>query len=356
MDTTHDVHVMFGDGIGPEVVRAAQRVVEATGVSVRWHPLEAGYGVLERTGTPLPPETIEQLDQVRALLKGPMIAPKGTPPLAVRHGSETVLYPTSSLAVRSEMGIHTAVRPVRSFAGIPGARPDVNLVVVREMTEDIYVGHEHRVGSEAAEAVKIITVAASERVARMGCELARKQGRDRVTAIHKANVLKVTDGLFLESYRRVAAGYPDLRYDDLMIDAATYHLVRNPSTFQVLVCPNQYGDILSDLAAGLVGSLGLAPGANYGEDRAMFEAAHGAAPDIAGQGIANPIAMILSAAMMLDYLQEGEAAARIWQAVSDVLARSDIDALTPDLDGRGTTRGLTDAIAKHVAPYRLSAR
>lgn len=346
MTTTHDIHVMFGDGIGPEVVRAAQRVVEATGTTVRWHSLEAGYGVLERTGTPLPPETVEQLRQVRTLLKGPMIAPKGTPPVVVRHGSETVFYPSSSLAVRSEMGIYAAVRPVRSFTGVPAVRSDVDLVVVREMTEDVYVGHEHRVGANAAEAAKIITVAASERVARLGCELARRQGRNHVTAVHKANVLKITDGLFLQTYRRVVTEYPDLNCDDLMIDAAAYHLVRNPSAFQVFVCPNQYGDILSDLAAGLAGSLGLAPGANYGEGRAMFEAAHGAAPDIAGRGIANPIAMILSAAMMLDYLKETEAATRIWQAVSEVLARGESSVLTPDLGGNGTTRTMTDAIVR----------
>jgi isocitrate dehydrogenase (NAD+) len=256
-------------------------------------------------------------------------------------------YPSVNNALRRELGAYANLRPVRGYAGVSGAYDGLDLVIVREVTEDLYLGLERQVDADTAEAVKRITRPASRRIARFACDYAVRHGRRTVTAVHKANVLHRTDGLFLESVRAVAADYPGLRFDDRMVDAACYHLVKVPGQFDVLVLPNQYGDILSDLAAGLVGSLGLAPGGNFGPDVAVFEAAHGAAPDIAGRGIANPLGLILSGALLLDHLGESAAAARVRRGVELVLAEGRW--LTPDLGGRATTAELTRAVCDRLA-------
>jgi isocitrate dehydrogenase (NAD+) len=249
--------------------------------------------------------------------------------------------------LRRELGAYVNLRPIRGWAGISGAYSDLDVVIVREVTEDTYIGIERRVDDDTGEAIKRITRGATRRATRFACEYAVRHGRKRITAVHKANVLHCTDGLFLQATSEVVAGYPVLVFDDRMVDAACYLLVKQPLLFDVMVLPNQYGDIISDLVAGLVGSLGLAPGANFGPETAVFEASHGAAPDIAGQGIANPIGLILSGAMLLDHLNEDEAAERVRRGVAAVLR--DRQALTPDLGGSGSTASLTGAICREVA-------
>jgi isocitrate dehydrogenase (NAD+) len=255
-------------------------------------------------------------------------------------------HPSINNGLRRELGTYANLRPIRGWEGVSGPYSRLDIVIVREATEDTYSGLERQVDEDCAEATKRITGAASRRIARFACEYALGHGRRKVSAIHKANVLHLTDGLFLRSVREVVREFPTLEFDDTMVDAACYLLVKSPKIFDVMVLPNQYGDILSDLVAGLVGSLGLAPGANIGPGVAVFEAAHGAAPDIAGQNLANPISLILSGAMMLDHLNEFEAAERIRRGVSDVLR--DRRSLTPDLGDNGTTRGLTRAICDAI--------
>ncbi|MBI2839144.1 MAG: isocitrate/isopropylmalate dehydrogenase family protein [Acidobacteria bacterium] len=288
-----------GDGIGPEVCDAAVRVIAATGVEIEWIDALLGIPAIKEYGTPLPDGTLDKVRETGIALKGPTSTPVGE-----GHASVNV-------ALRKTLDLYANLRPVRGFDGIKSRFEGVDLVIVRENTEDLYSGLEHEVVPGVVESLKIITEKASTRIARFAFDYAASHGRKKITAIHKANIMKLSDGLFLKSVRAVAKKYPDLAYDEKIVDNASMQMVLNPSQFDVMLNENLYGDILSDLAAGLVGGLGLLPGANIGEDCAVFEAAHGSAPDIAGKDIANPTAVIMSGVMMLRHLGEIEAGDRI---------------------------------------------
>ncbi|MHB8171945.1 MAG: isocitrate/isopropylmalate dehydrogenase family protein [Thermincolia bacterium] len=326
----YNVTLIPGDGIGPEVAEAARRVMDATGVHFNWEVVEAGEGVMAQYGTPLPDYVLDSIKKNKVALKGPVTTPVG-------KGFRSV-----NVSLRQALNLYANVRPAKTFPGIISRYSGVDLVIFRENTEDLYAGVEHMVGNDAAESIKIITRAASERISRYAFEYAKREGRKKVTAIHKANIMKLSDGLFLESARKIAADYPEIEFDDVIVDAVCMHLVQNPENFDCLLLPNLYGDIVSDLCAGLVGGLGVAPGANIGEDGAVFEAVHGSAPQIAGQNKANPMALILSGAMMLGHLGEFEAANRVVKAVEDVLSEG--VALTGDLGGTAGTSQMADAI------------
>jgi isocitrate dehydrogenase (NAD+) len=343
----HEVVLIPGDGIGPEITAAAVAVLEATGVPLAWEERLAGDAARARHGEPLPAATLAAIRETGVALKGPLLAETQGGGVVVREKGREARYPSVNNALRRTLGLYANVRPIRAYPGVASPAPRLDVVVVREVTEDVYVGWEEQVGPDEARAVKRITRAASERIAAHAFDHARRHGRRRVTAAHKANVLHLTDGLFLDACRTVAAGHPDVAFDDVMIDALCLGLVRTPERFDVLVLPNQYGDIVSDLAAGLAGSLGLAPGANVGPDATVFEATHGAAPDIAGRGIANPIALVLSGAMLLDHLGEPAAAGRVRDAVARVLA--DGRDLTPDLGGSAGTARLGQALVAALA-------
>ncbi len=342
------VAVVAGNGIGPEITAATQRVLEATGLAFDWMPVAVGEAALARHGHPLPQESVRQLQDASLALKGPLLVEKLKGRLVCRHadGSEHV-YPSLNNALRRELKLFVNPRPLRGMGAISGRWANLDIVIMREVTEDVYAGVERMADADRAEAIKLTTRPAARRAARYSFEFARKNGRRRVTCAHKANVLGLTDGMFLECCREVAAEYPEIAFDDCMIDAAAYALVKTPERFDVIVTSNQYGDILSDLAAGLVGSLGLAPGANIGEAGAMFEASHGAAPDIAGKGIANPIALILSGAMLLRHVGEVRAAERVEAAVRSVVIEG--KTLTPDIGGRATTEAVAAAICERLA-------
>jgi isocitrate dehydrogenase (NAD+) len=327
---SHTVLQIPGDGIGPEVTGAARRVIDATGVRMNWLVAEAGEHVFAQTGRTIPDSTLRLVREVGVVLKGPMANP-------IAHG-----YDSPNIALRVAAGLFVNVRLAQSFKGARTHYPTANLVVIRDVTEDIYRGPAQFVGPDAAIAVKFVTRAATHRVARFAFDHARRHGRRRITVAHKAATLKETDGLFLESVREVGPEYPDITLDDCLIDALAMHLVRDPERFDILLAPNQYGDILADLCAGLIGGLGLAPGASFGENAAMFEAAHGSAPKYAGRNVVNPTALILSGALMLDHLQEAEAADRIRGAVSAVLAEG--AHTTYDLGGTAGTSEMTDAV------------
>ena len=346
-DRTQPVVVVPGDGIGPEIMDVTIRVLEATGASFTWREALAGEAARVRHGHPLPEETLTAIRNVGVALKGPLLAPKQTGRITIRQadGSE-VTYPSVNNALRRELEVFANVRPVKSFAGVRSPFPQLDVVIMREVTEDTYIGWEEMKGPDEAWAIKRITRRASERIFRYAFAYARRNGRAKVTAGHKANVLNLTDGLFLQCGRDVAAAYPDMIFDDCMVDALCLRLVTQPELVDVLVLPNQYGDILSDLCGGIAGSLGLAPGANVGDAVSFFEASHGAAPDIAGRGIANPIALILSGAMLLDHLGESEAAGRVQAAVASVLREDRW--LTPDLGGVANTAELTRAVVAAI--------
>ena len=347
----HLVTLIPGDGIGPEVADAMRLVVEATGADVEWVVEEAGAAVLEREGTPLPDRVLEQVARSRLAIKGPVTTPVGT-------GFRSV-----NVALRQELDLFAAVRPSRSLPGVPTRHRDVDLVVIRENTEDLYQGIEFERGTPQAAAlreelrrltgrtvredagltVKPISVTGARRIVRFAFEFVRSNGRRKVTLGHKANIMRFSDGLFLSIGQQEAADQPDVAFEDMQIDQLSMRLTREPETFDVLLLPNLYGDILSDLCAGLVGGLGLAAGANLGWEYAVFEPVHGSAPDIAGRGVANPIAMILSGAMLLRHVGEGDRASAIESAVDTVLERGEIR--TPDLGGRSTTREVAEAIA-----------
>jgi len=316
-------------------------VVAAAGVDISWERVDAGGEVAARYGTPLPESVLNSVRVNRVALKGPVTTPVG-------EGFGSV-----NVALRKGLNLYACLRPVRSLPGVRSRYQDIDLVVVRENTEGLYSGIEHLVVPGVAESLKIITEQASTRIAHFAFRFARQNGRRKVTAVHKANIMKVSDGLFLESVRRARRSYPDIEYEELIVDAVCMNLVRDPYRFDVLLMENLYGDILSDLCAGLVGGLGVVPGANIGDDCAVFEAVHGSAPDIAGKGIANPTACILSAAMMLDHIGERPAATRVREALSSVLAEGSV--LTPDLGGHATTRQMTQAICERLACPVLSA-
>lgn len=339
----HAITLIPGDGIGPEISDATLHVLRATGVELDVERREAGAAAQQHFGHPLPPETIESLTTRRVALKGPLIVDRGAPAVVVE--SPRRVYATPNAALRGVCSAFANVRPCKRFRGVPGRYADepINLIIVREVSEGIYIGREEEIEPGRAEAVLLTTRAGSERIARFAFELARRKNRSRVTAVHKANVLDKTDGLFLRTFYEVAGRFSDVQADDMMIDAACARMVLRPTDFDVIVAPNQYGDILSDIAAAAVGGLGLGPGGNYGEEIALFEACHGAAPDIAERGVANPLALILSGAMMLEHLGELEAAERIRRAVETFCERG--VGFTPDLGGDGTTSGVAARLA-----------
>jgi isocitrate dehydrogenase (NAD+) len=330
----YTVTLIPGDGIGPEVASAAVRVLSATGIDFEWETQNAGAGTLGEAGTALPPAVLESIRRNKVALKGPTATPVGT-------GFRSV-----NVELRKTLDLYANVRPVQTLPGIKSRYDGVDLVVVRENTEDLYSGLEHVVVPGVVESIKIITEKASTRISRYAFAYARAHGRQRVTAVHKANIMKLSDGLFLDCARRVAKEYPDVGYDELIVDNCCMQLVLDPTRFDILLLENLYGDIVSDLCAGFIGGLGMAPGANIGEMAAVFEAVHGSAPDIAGKNKANPMALILSGAMMLDHVGETEAADRVRAAVHGVLAEG--KKLTGDLGGTAGTTEIAEAIAARV--------
>jgi isocitrate dehydrogenase (NAD+) len=331
----HEVTLIQGDGIGPEVTDAAVRVIEAAGVAIDWKRTEAGADVFEKYGTPLPDAALNAVRATGLALKGPI----GTP---IGGG-----FKSANVLLRQSLDLYACVRPVKTIPGLPGRYDDVDLVIVRENTEGLYSGLEHRVTTGVVESLKVVTETASTRIARFAFELARREGRPRVTAVHKANIMKLSDGLFLECARRVSRDFPDIELGEIIIDNCAMQLVTDPSQFDVLLLDNLYGDILSDLCAGLVGGLGVVPGSNIGEGCAVFEAVHGSAPDIAGRRLANPSAVILSAVEMLRHLGERDAADRVERAVHQSLA--DPKSRTRDLGGEAGLDDLLDAILGRLA-------
>jgi isocitrate dehydrogenase (NAD+) len=330
----YQITLIPGDGIGPEVSAATRRVLEATGLKFNWDNRLAGQSALDAVGAPLPAETLAAVKESDATLKGPTGTPTGT-------GFRSV-----NVELRQKLQLYANYRPARTMPGVPTRYDDIDLIVVRENTEGLYSGIEHEVVPGVVESLRIVTERASERIAQFAFETARDQGRKRVTCVHKANILKMSDGLFLRSCRKVSEQYDDIAFDDSIIDAAAMKLVINPHAFDVMVMENLFGDIVSDLTAGLVGGLGLAPSANIGRDVAVFEAVHGTAPDIAGKGLANPTALILSAVLMLRYLGESEAAQQVENAVRAVYR--DGTARTGDLGGKATTEQFVDAVVAQM--------
>lgn len=324
------VTLIPGDGIGPEVTSAAVSVLEATGLHFEWDQVEAGGEVMVKYGTPLPEHVFHSIQRNGVALKGPITTPIG--------GG----FSSANVAIRKKLDLFANVRPAKSIPAVKTRYENVDLVVIRENTEDLYSGLEHIVVPGVVESLKVITEAASLRIARFAFDYARRYGRKKVTAVHKANIMKLSDGLFLECCRRAAKEFPDIQYTEIIVDNCCMQLVRDPSQFDVLLLENLYGDIVSDLCAGLVGGLGVVPAANIGKDVAVFEAVHGSAPDIAGRNIANPTALILSGVLMLRWLGESEAAQRVEQAVSDALA--DHSCVTPDLGGSATTTQFAESI------------
>lgn len=329
---SYNIVLLPGDGIGPEITEATQLVLEATGVKIQWHLALAGQKAIEKFADPLPDETIQLIQKYKIALKGPI----GTP-IAKGFGSVNVL-------MRKKFNLYANLRPIKSLKGLNTKYQNIDLVVVRENTEDLYSGIEHEVAPGVVESIKVITEKASLRISEFAFRYAEKHRRKKVTAIHKANIMKLSDGLFLACAQKVAERYASVAYKEMIVDNACMQLVMNPHQFDILLLENLYGDIVSDLCAGLVGGLGVVPGANLGDEIAIFEAVHGNAPDIAGKGIANPIAMILSANLMLRYLNENEKADKIEKAIQTVLEQSQV--LTPDLGGKASTMDLAREIVK----------
>src|SRR6476659_4253887 len=308
----HRVTLIPGDGIGPELAEATRRVLDASGVAFDWEVVDAGEGVMAEYGTPLPEHVLESITRNKVALKGPITTPVG-------EGFRSV-----NVTLRQVLGLYANLRPARSMKGLDTRYEGVDLIIVRENTEDLYAGIEHRVGRDAAESIKIITREASERIARFAFEYAVANGRHMVTAVHTANIMKLSDGLFLESCRTVAAEYDGrIGFEDRIVDNMCMQLVQKPEQYDVLVLPNLYGDIVSDLSAGLIGGLGVAPGANFGTHAAVFEPTHGSAPKYAGRNKVNPMAMMLSGMLMLRHLDETEAADRLERAIADVIRAGD---------------------------------
>lgn len=330
----HNITLIPGDGIGPEIVAATVRIIEATGVDIAWETHILGAQAQEKYGTTLPESTIESIKRNKVALKGPQMTPIGKGFTSVNVG------------LRKALDLYANVRPIKALPNVPCRYPDLDLVVMRENTEDLYAGLEHVVIPGVVESIKIITEKASTRIARYSFEFARSNGRKKVTAVHKANIMKLSDGLFLECFYNVAKDYPEIESDDKIIDNCCMQLVMRPEQFDVLVLENLYGDIVSDLCAGLIGGLGLAPGANIGEQGAVFEAVHGSAPDIAGQGIANPTAVLMSAMMMLRHIGEHDAADLAQKAMLEVFSEG--KTITRDLGGTAKTDEFATAIIEKI--------
>jgi isocitrate dehydrogenase (NAD+) len=331
---THTITLIPGDGIGPEVTDGVVRILAASGVAIEWERHDAGIAAFERTGQTLPADLIESIRRTKVALKGPVTTP-------IAHGFASV-----NVGLRKSLDLYANLRPVWNLSGVPARFQGVDLVIVRENTEDLYAGLEHEVVPGVVESLKIITERASTRIAQFAFRYAKRHGRRRVTAIHKANIMKLGDGLFLESVRRVAREHADITYDERVVDAACMRLVMAPETFDVLLLPNLYGDIVSDLCAGLVGGLGVVGAANLGTEIGVFEAVHGSAPDIAGKQIANPTALLLSAVLMLRHIGEATAADRVMAALGRVLTAGAVR--TRDLGGAASTTEFADAVAANL--------
>ncbi|MHB0977292.1 MAG: isocitrate/isopropylmalate dehydrogenase family protein [Candidatus Aquicultorales bacterium] len=349
----HDITLIPGDGTGPELAEAMRRVVEATGVEIAWEVMEAGADVMDKYGTPLPDQVLESIRKNTVAIKGPITTPVGS-------GFRSV-----NVALRKELDLYTCLRPAYSLKGVKSRYDDIDLVIVRENTEDLYAGIEFEKGSSAAErlisflydegavvrsdsgiSIKPISVTGTERIVRWAFEYARKEGRKKVTAVHKANIMKFSDGLWLATARKVAEEYPDVEFEDRIIDNMCMQLVQKPELYDVIVCPNLYGDILSDLCAGLVGGLGIAPGANIGDQAAVFEPVHGSAPKYAGQNKVNPTALILSSVLMLRHIGERDAAEAVFDATAVVIAEG--KQVTYDLGGTAGTSEMADEIIRKI--------
>jgi isocitrate dehydrogenase (NAD+) len=329
---THTITLIPGDGIGPEVTEAVVRILKASGVSIEWEPHVAGIVAFERTGLALPVELVDSVRRNKVALKGPVTTPIG-------QGFTSV-----NVALRKALDLYANLRPVWNLPGIDARFQGVDLVIVRENTEDLYAGLEHEVVPGVVESLKIITEKASTRIAHFAFEHAKKHGRKKVTAIHKANIMKLSDGLFIDCVRRASREYIDIQYEERIVDAACMQLVMYPEQFDVLVLPNLYGDIVSDLCAGLVGGLGVVGAANLGAEIGVFEAVHGSAPDIAGKHLANPTALLLSAVLMLRHIDEGAAAERIMRGLGAVLTAKAVR--TRDLGGTASTLEFADAVCR----------
>lgn len=334
----HTVTLIPGDGIGPEVASATKKVIEATGVSIQWDVQEAGESKIKEYGTPLPPSVINSIKKNKVAIKGPITTPVG-------EGFRSV-----NVELRKQLDLFANVRPVKTYQGIPSRYQDIDIVIVRENTEDLYAGIEHMIGKDIAESIKVFTRSGCERIIRFAFDYARKEGRQKVTAVHKANIMKCTDGMFLHIARDIAMEYPDIAFEDKIVDAMCMKLVQEPETCDVLVLPNLYGDIVSDLCAGLVGGLGVVPGVNMREDIAIFEPVHGSAPTIAGKNIANPTAMMLSGVLMLRHLGENSAAEIMENAIKRVLAEGSY--VTEDLGGHLGTKEYTDYIIDVISQIK----
>jgi isocitrate dehydrogenase (NAD+) len=326
----HTITLIPGDGIGPEVSAAVVRIMEASGAQIEWETKYAGAQALEKFGSTLPEDLLESIKRNKVALKGPITTPVGKGFTSVNVG------------LRKALDLYANLRPVRALPNVPARYPELNLVVVRENTEDLYAGIEHVVVPGVVESIKIITEKASTRIARYAFEFARREGRKKVTAVHKANIMKLSDGLFLDCFRKIAEEYPEIEADDKIVDNACMQLVMRPEQFDIMLLENLYGDIVSDLCAGLIGGLGLVPGANIGELGAVFEAVHGSAPDIAGQGIANPTALLQSSILMLRHLGEREAADRVEKAMLRVY--TDGKVRTRDVGGTSHTDEFAHAV------------
>lgn len=331
----YDITLIPGDGIGPEVISATVDIIEAVGVDINWDKVEAGANTIETEGTPLPDYVINSIKKNKIALKGPLTTPIG-------QGFRSV-----NVSLRKKLDLFANIRPVKSFNGIPSLHKDVDLIIVRENTEDLYAGVERMIDENRAESIKIITKKASERICRYAFQMARDLNRKKVTLVHKANIMKLSDGLFLESGRKIAKDYPDIEFEEVIVDAMSMKLVQFPQDYDVIVAPNLYGDILSDLAAGLIGGLGLAPSANIGEGIALFEPVHGSALDISNKNIANPISAILSGVLMLKHIGQFDAAVKIERALSIVL-KDEVNR-TMDLGGRQGTKEFAEKVIEKIS-------
>ncbi len=330
----HTITLIPGDGIGPEISGAMCRVVESTGIEIKWEKVEAGADVMEKYGTPLPEYVLKSVRRNKVAIKGPITTPVGT-------GFRSV-----NVALRKELDLYACLRPVFSLEGVKTRFKNIDLVIVRENTEDLYAGIERMIDEDTAESIKRITRGASERIAKFAFNYAVKEDRKKVTAVHKANIMKYSDGLFLECVKKIAEDYPKIEFEDRIVDNMCMQLVQKPELYDVLVCPNLYGDIISDLCAGLVGGLGIAPGANIGGECAVFEPVHGSAPKYAGQNKVNPTAIILSSVLMLKYIGEEDAASKVLNATTAVIKEK--KNVTYDLGGTAGTSEMADAIIKKI--------
>jgi isocitrate dehydrogenase (NAD+) len=330
----HTITLIPGDGIGPEVSKAVQQIIEAAGVAIQWEEASARGDVDNPTADFMKSAAVQSILKNHVALKGPLATAVATGP------------PSLNVQLRKALDLYANVRPVENLAGVTSRYQNVDMVLIRENTEDLYAGLEHTVVPGVVESLKIITEKASTRIARFAFEYARKWGRKRIHAIHKANIMKMSDGLFLSSIRKVAEQYPEIEYKEMIIDNACMQMVLNPCQFDMLLLTNLYGDIMSDLAAGLVGGLGVVPSGNIGETSAIFEAVHGTAPDIAGKGIANPTALLMSAIMMLRHIGEDQAALKIERALQSVYHEG--KHLTRDIGGKATTAEFTDAVIQQL--------